>query len=407
MHVDRHLVLFGRRLPLGILYSTASLVGIRSIGVAVRYFALFSLASLVSPAVFSQCGVTFLCAEFGRLITDAGLDSTYLRMAEAARGQVRQELLRRGMMIKLLQGAVALVAIEAGLTIAFGVNVLLLAIGAQFFAQSLLQLALNELQVEDRAYRAAPALLLVYGLGAAVAALALLDQLAARWGLPVIAVGEALVALWLLLPQMAWTRVADAYRTYFPQVVPMLGISLLAFMTTKTDSLLIAHFVPPAESGRYLYLGRWAELGPMIVAGFGLPLVGKIGGRASRQPRGLLLVAFGLAPMPPISLALGLVIGPNYALPLVLMALIAMISVVRVWLVIMTIVLLAHWRDQQLVLITAVSAAVTVVLGVVLGHAYGAAGVASGALLGETSNLLLQVLLVVRRSTEPRPAARP
>ena len=394
-------------LALGTLLSTASLVGVRSAGVAARSLGLLTLAAGMPAERFAHYATAFVLSELARCATDFGLDPLVLRRAEGLPIAEQRPMIRAALAVRLAHGLVAAAAVLAILAASFPLDLLLVAAGLQFVSQGWLQLGLNWRQVNNSAHRAAPALLAFYGAVAALAAFAYFRPEFGTVPLPLLLTGEALIAVRLLAPLSRPGRrdLAAGYATLVPKALPMVGIMLLAFVNTRADALLVGRLLSPDAAGRYLYLARFVDFAPMLATGVALPLVGKLAGFDARR-NAPALVALGvlLAAAPFVLVAAAALLNPAYAGDPTLRMLIAAIAVVRIGLAVTTVVLLAQWRDWLLVRVATVTTVLVPVLCWALGSRYGAHGLAVGVIVAEAGNLLLQAALLLARRG-PRRAA--
>lgn len=395
-------------LALRTLISTASLVGVRSAGVAARSLGLLTLAAGMPAERFAHYATAFVLSELARCATDFGLDPLVLRRAEGLNLDEQRPMVRAALAVRLAHGLTAAVVVVAILAASFPLDLLLLAAGLQFLSQGWLQLGLNWRQVNDDAHRAAPVLLGFYGAIAGLAAFAALHPALGGWPLPLLLAGEALIAVRLLAPVSLPARsdLASGYASLVPKALPMAGIMLLAFVNTRADALLVGRLLSPTEAGRYLYLARFVDFAPMLATAVMLPLVGKFAGFDMRRNAPLLAaLALGLAAAPFVLIAVGAALNRDYADDPALRLLISTIGVIRIGLGVTTVVLLAQWRDGRLVRVATVTTALVPLLCWLLGSRYGAHGLATGVIIAEAGNLLFQTLLLLARRAPTRAAS--
>ena len=385
------------------LFSTASLVMVRSAGVAARTLSLLTLSAGMPAERFAPYATAFVLSELARCATDFGLDPVVLRRAEGLPLPEQRPMLRAALAIRGAHGLMAALLVLMLLISIFPLDVLLAVAGLQFLSQGLLQLGLNWRQVNNSAHRCAPLLLCLY---ATVVGLAALGYFHPAWGLvplPLLLFGELAFAIILLTPLSA-PRLADlrsGYATLVPQALPMAGIMLLAFVNTRADALIVNHFATPAEVGEYLYLARWVDLAPMLVTGVALPLVGKVGKMGGsdlrRRVLPLAIMGAGLAMVPFALMQVAALLNSVYAQDVVLRMLLACIATCRVALSVTTMLLLAQWRDRLLVRAVAASSVLVLALTWTMGAELGMHGIAIGVLISEAGNLLFQAGLLIRR----------
>jgi O-antigen/teichoic acid export membrane protein len=391
--------------------STASIVLVRALGVAARYLALIALASLMTAAEFAVCGLAFAISEFARCATDAGIDPVFLRKAEQLDGRKRRLHVSQATVLKLLHGALALTVVAAIVAGLGNTNVLAWMIAMQFFAQALVQLSLNVLQADNAVHRVARPMLALYLAGMGLASAAFFGLDIGRWALPAIALGELAFAAITLASRFepAALQLRQAYRAYFPMALPMAGISFLALINTRFDSLVVITLLSLDDAGKYMYLVRWGDTVPMLAAGIAMPLLGKLEAlerHASGAARRWLGVALALALLLPfIVVHVASHRNPAYASDGWLPWLVAATSSVRTGLVLATVALLSMWRDSRLLVIAAMTA-VAIPLGCWwLGSTMGAVGIAAVVLTVEICNLVCQLVLI-RRARRRRASAR-
>ena len=386
------------------LLSTASLVTVRSAGVAARTLSLLTLAAGMPAERFSHYAIAFVLSELARCATDFGLDPVVLRRAEGLGMTEQRPMIRSALAIRLTHGTVAAAMVVAILAVSFPLDLLLVAAGMQFLSQGLLQLGLNWRQVNNSAHRIAPVLLTFYCAVIGLAVLAYFRSSLGSAALPVILGGELGTALVLLAP-LSRPRFADlmaGYRQLVPRALPMAGIMFLAFVNTRTDALLVGRLVRPDDAGHYLYLARWVDLVPMLATGVALPMVGKLAGFDIRRNASALLgIGAVLATGPFLLIQIAAYINPPYAGDLLLRMLLATVAACRIGLAIATTILLAQWRDGLLFRVAIASTTFMPLLIWVLGSQFGLHGIASGVLVAEAGNLLFQTFLLLRRRTPP------
>jgi O-antigen/teichoic acid export membrane protein len=395
-------------LALPAMLSTASLVTVRSAGVAARSLGLLTLAAGMPAERFAHYATAFVLSELARCATDFGLDPLVLRRAEGLRVDEQRPMIRAALAVRLTHGLIAAAVVVAILALSFPLDLLLLAAGLQFLAQGWLQLGLNWRQVNNDAHRAAPALLAFYAAVAGIAALAYFHPALGAIPLPLLLAGEALIAVRLLAPLARPRRrdLAEGYASLVPKALPMAGIMLLAFVNTRADALLVGRLLSADEAGRYLYLVRFVDFAPMLTTGVALPLVGKLSGfDMRRHAAALVALALALAAAPFVLVAVGALLNPAYAGDATLRLLIAAIAVVRIGLAVTTVLLLAQWRDWLLVRVATVTTVLVPVLCWLLGSRYGGHGLAVGVIVAEAGNLLFQTGLLLARRTPQRVAA--
>lgn len=394
-------------LALPAVLSTASLVTVRSAGVAARSLGLLTLAAGMPAERFAHYATAFVLSELARCATDFGLDPLVLRRAEGLSAAEQRPMIRAALAVRIVHGTLAAAVVLAILAMSFPLDLLLVAAGLQFLAQGWLQLGLNWRQVNNSAHRAAPTLLAFYGIVAGLAAYAYVRPELGAVPLPLLLVGEAIIAARLLAPLSRPGRsdLAAGYATLVPKALPMAGIMLLAFVNTRADALLVGRLLSPNEAGRYLYLARFVDFAPMLATGVALPLVGKLAGfDARRNAPALVALAIGLAAAPFALVAAAALLNPAYAGDATLRLLIAVIAVVRIGLAVTTTVLLAQWRDWLLVRVGVATTVLVPVLCWALGARYGAHGLAVGVIVAETGNLLFQTALLLARRGPRQPA---
>jgi O-antigen/teichoic acid export membrane protein len=370
--------------------STASIVLVRALGVAARYLALIALASLMTAAEFAVCGLAFAISEFARCATDAGIDPVFLRKAEQLDGRKRRLHVSQATVLKLLHGALALTVVAA---IVAGLG------------------NTNVLQADNAVHRVARPMLALYLAGMGLASAAFFGLDIGRWALPAIALGELAFAAITLASRFepAALQLRQAYRAYFPMALPMAGISFLALINTRFDSLVVITLLSLDDAGKYMYLVRWGDTVPMLAAGIAMPLLGKLEAlerHASGAARRWLGVALALALLLPfIVVHVASHRNPAYASDGWLPWLVAATSSVRTGLVLATVALLSMWRDSRLLVIAAMTA-VAIPLGCWwLGSTMGAVGIAAVVLTVEICNLVCQLVLI-RRARRRRASAR-
>lgn len=399
-------------LPIRTLLSTMSLVTVRSAGVAARTLSLLTLAAGLPAERFATYALAFVLSELARCAIDFGLDPVLLRRAEGLAPAQQRAMIRAALAVRLAHGGAAALAVLLVLGILFPLDLLLAAAGLQFLAQGLLQLGLNWRQANDAAHRVAPLLLGFYGAIAALAVAAYFRPALGGMALPTLLAGELAMAAYLLAP-LARPRLADlaaGYRTLIPQALPMAGIAFFAFVNTRTDALLVSRLVTAEEAGRYLYLGRWVDLAPMLATGFALPLVGKLH-RLDYRRFAPLLVGMGiaLAIMPFALVEAAALLNPDYASDAALRLTLAAIGACRIGLGFATVALLARWQDGVLVRIAPVVSIALPIATWLLGARFGLHGLAAGVLLVEGGNLAIQAALLLRgsrRAADPRSGDR-
>lgn len=384
------------------LLSTAGLVVVRSAGVAARTLGLLTLATGMPAERFSHYAIALILSEFARCFTDFGLDLVLLRRAETLDSSDQKTLVRAALAVRVIHGAVFSFLTVAILNILYEFEVLLIVAGLQFVSQGLLQLGLNWRQVNNAAHKAAPVLLLLYGLVISLAAVAYFYPPLCRLPLPLLLVSELAIALFLLYP-LSKPNVSDlmlGYRDLMPQALPMATLTLLAFVNTRTDSLLVTSLSGSGAAGQYLYLSRWADLAPMLATGLVLPMVGKILSVNFRNniPSLVIGIVTFLA-LPYLLIGTAAYLNPAYATDPLLSMLIATTSAVRIGLSFSTTALLARWQDKALVRIAPIISLVMPTTIWFLGSTFGIRGIAIAVLLVEGGNLLVQVGLLVRRRT--------
>ncbi|WP_182911993.1 lipopolysaccharide biosynthesis protein [Sphingomonas cavernae] len=382
-----------------VFLSTVSLVAVRFLGVGARYFGLLTLASIVPAAQFASYALAFIVAEFARCLADGGVDTVYLRRAEALEPDERVRVARRAMLLKLMHGLMTAVGVIIILNSLHGVNLLMLFIGLQFFPQSLLQLTLNVRQVDNKAHEIVGIIGAVYVTAMAMAVLSHFGFPTGKWCLPYIAVAELICAAIFFRVRLIF-RINDlrvAYKVFFPQALPVLGLALLAYANTRTDALLVSKLMSPDVAGKYMYLARWVDFVPMLIGGVALPLVGKI---PSIRAKGYwyfgALFAVATAWIPFAIAQLVVWFNPAYAPADGLQWILATIAGVRAMLTVTTVLLLSVWRDGWLFRIAICTSITIPLVGWQLGSAFGAVGVAGTVLAVEASNLLCQIWLLLR-----------
>lgn len=389
------------------LLSTASLVTVRSAGVAARSLGLLTLAAGMPAERFTNYAVAFVLSELARCATDFGLDPVVLRRAEGLAPNEQRPMIRAALAVRACHGTVAAGVVLAILVLFFPLDLLLVAAGLQFLPQGLLQLGLNWRQVNNSAHRVAPALLAFYGAVTGLAAFAYFQPDLGALPLPLLLVGECGIALCLLAPlrRLRSPDLARGYGLLVPQALPMAGIMILSFVNTRTDALLVGRLLAPEDAGRYLYLARWVDFAPMLATGVALPMVGKLRGFDVRR-NAPLLAALGLvlAVVPFALVQTAAILNPAYAGDPLLRVLLATVASCRIGLAATTTALLAQWRDGLLVRVATATTLLVPVLTWTLGSQLGAYGVVAGVLAAEAGNLLFQTVLVLRRRA-PQPQA--
>jgi O-antigen/teichoic acid export membrane protein len=387
-----------------VVRSTSSLVLVRALGMASRYAALLALAALMPAAQFAACALAFVCAEFARVLTDAGVDTVYLRLSETLQAPERQHLAAQAAAIKLLNGSVVVLAMGIALWLMRTSSVLVVLIAMQFLAQSLVQFSLNVLQSQNLVHRSVWPLALLYGATLCLAATGFLGWQAAVWTLPAIAAGELVFAVACVLARLPLrtAQAGVAYERLLPLALPMAGIAVLALVNTRVDSVLVSSLLSADEAGRYMFLQRWSDLTPLLVAGIAMPLVGKIGladgdaNSAQRRRRWRHATWFAApALVLPFALVwLALVLNPAYSSDGRLAWVVAAVGSVRGALMVSTVILLSRWQDRRLLLIAVAAAISTSTAGWIAGTVWGALGIAVVVLLVEGLNLSAQVALI-------------
>lgn len=390
---------------LSTVLSTASLVTLRSAGVAARTLSLLALATGMPAEQFAPYGIAFVLSELARCATDFGLDPVVLRRAEGLPLEEQRPLLRAALAIRCAHGLISAVIVMLLLIAIYSPSSLLIVAGMQFISQGMLQLGLNWRQVNNSAHRVAPYLLSFY---AGVVGLAVFGYFHPSFGtlpLPTLLIGELAIAVVLLRP-LAFPQLRDlvqGYGSLVPQALPMAAIMLLAFVNTRTDALVVGQFASPAQVGHYLYLARWGDLAPMLATGVALPMVGKLKGFRVRHgsmiaPAALLVlctIPFGL-------IATAAALNPAYSGDQTLRCLLATIASCRIGLAVTTMLLLAQWRDRLLMKIATLTTALVPVLTWLFGSWYGIHGIATGVLVAEAGNLLFQASLLLGRRFRKR-----
>jgi len=392
---------------LNMLVSTVSLVAVRSMGVGARALGLLTLAAGMPAERFGHYAIALILSELARCGTDFGLDPVLLRRAEGLEYTSQRPMIRAALAVRVAHGAVSAAVVLLILTISFPLDLVLVAAGLQFLPQGMLQLGLNWRQVNNSAHRIAPLLVVLYSVVMSLAVAAYFRPVLGWLPLPLLLVGEMLVAFGLLA-SLSWPRPADlieGYKSLAAQALPMAGVMFLAFINTRTDALLVGQLLTPAEAGQYLYLLRWVDLAPMLATGLALPLVGKVQGlRVGRHLPIVCALGLIVAAMPLILVEIGAYLNPAYAADLDLRILLAAVAALRIGLAATTVMLLAGWRDRTLVSLAAVTTLCLPMVVLLLGSSFGAHGMAFGVLIAELSNLLCQVALLLGRPAKTRAA---
>lgn len=364
---------------------------------------LLALACLLPAGEFALCGFAFAVAEVARCLVDSGVDPVLLRRSEELPAELRRRFAADALSIKLSNSVPVLAVVLVLMSTTTDLSLVALLISLQFLPQALLQTSLNIAQVDNVVHRVGWPLVAVYGAGLVLALLSFAGFSVGEAGLPLIAAGELGVGAWLGRTHLRLVtfRVWEPYRKYFPLALNMAGVSLLALINTRVDSLLVNRLLPAEQAGQYMYLIRWSDLMPMLAGGIAMPLVGKLRGHSAALsglgscfvPLAVLVCAFAA---PPALVWLAMWSSGQYSVAGSLPWIIAACGTVRVGLVVVSTLMLSHWLDRTLLLVAIGSATLMSLAVWVLGLQHGAQGVAVAVLSVEVCNLAVQLLLLGR-----------